>query len=128
MKKMGKYVWMVLVFVLLFSFAGLMASAQEVGYWSERIDEEGRVVRVFTYTEPIVITEIEGEPMEEDLQGDDPALPPTDRIEQVVEAPVYLSDGASAHQTTETVGFTAGVIALGILSLAGLAIAFYKAI
>lgn len=64
-KKMGQIGVVTLLLVLLTAFMGVMASAEEGGYWTEQLDEEGRVVRIFTYTEPVDITENEGEPMDD---------------------------------------------------------------
>ena len=52
-KKMGRIGVVTLLLVLLTAFMGVMASAEEGGYWTEQLDEEGRVVRIFTYTEPV---------------------------------------------------------------------------
>ncbi len=127
-KRFGKGVWILVMMVLLFSFMGGMASAEECGYWTEQIDEEGRVVRIFTYTEPVVITEIEGEPMEDELPASAEAAQADDEPAQLMEVPVYLSGGAGPVEATQTTGITAGMIVLGVLSLAGMAFVLYKAI
>ena len=77
-KKMGRIGVVTLLLVLLTAFMGVMASAEEGGYWTEQLDEEGRVVRIFTYTEPVDITENEGEPMDDAdyAAPEEPRTPP----------------------------------------------------
>lgn len=121
MKKRMLRIWLTaMVLLLAISVAGVAACAEECGYWSEQIDEEGRVIRIFTYTEPVIITEIEGEPMEE---------AEAEPIEEVVEMPVYLARGEGASSAVEqATGLTAGMLILGVAFLAGFAVALYKAV
>lgn len=116
---------MTLLLVLLTAFMGVMASAEEGGYWTEQLDEEGRVVRIFTYTEPVDITENEGEPMD-----DADYAAPEEPAAEMVQAPVYLAgaDVAPAPAAEQTTGITAGMVVVGMVTLAGLAFALYKAI
>ena len=124
-KKMGRIGVVTLLLVLLTAFMGVMASAEEGGYWTEQLDEEGRVVRIFTYTEPVDITENEGEPMD-----DADYAAPEEPAAEMVQAPVYLAgaDAAPAPATEQTTGITAGMVVVGMVTLAGLAFALYKAI
>ena len=124
-KKMGRIGVVTLLLVLLTAFMGVMASAEEGGYWTEQLDEEGRVVRIFTYTEPVDITENEGEPMD-----DADYAAPEEPAAEMVQAPVYLAgaDAAPAPAAEQTTGITAGMVVVGMVTLAGLAIALYKAI
>ena len=122
---MGRIGVVTLLLVLLTAFMGVMASAEEGGYWTEQLDEEGRVVRIFTYTEPVDITENEGEPMD-----DADYAAPEEPAAEMVQAPVYLAgaDAAPAPATEQTTGITAGMVVVGMVTLAGLAFALYKAI
>ena len=124
-KKMGRIGVVTLLLVLLTAFMGVMASAEEGGYWTEQLDEEGRVVRIFTYTEPVDITENEGEPMD-----DADYAAPEEPAAEMVQAPVYLAgaDAAPAPAAEQTTGITAGMVVVGRVTLAGLAFALYKAI
>ena len=124
-KKMGQIGVVTLLLVLLTAFMGVMASAEEGGYWTEQLDEEGRVVRIFTYTEPVDITENEGEPMD-----DADYAVPEESAAEMVQVPVYLAgaDAAPAPAAEQTTGITAGMVVVGMVTLAGLAFALYKAI
>ena len=124
-KKMGRIGVVTLLLVLLTAFMGVMASAEEGGYWTEQLDEEGRVVRFFTYTKPVDITENEGEPMD-----DADYAAPEEPAAEMVQAPVYLAgaDAAPAPAAEQTTGITAGMVVVGMVTLAGLAFALYKAI
>lgn len=122
-KRMMRIGLAAMVLLLVISAAGVAAYAEECGYWSEQIDEEGRVVRVFTYTEPVVITEIEGEPMEPVEETE--AQP----IEEMVETPVYMARAeAPSSAVGQATGLTAGMLILGVVFLAGFAVALYKAV
>lgn len=122
---MGQIGVVTLLLVLLTAFMGVMASAEEGGYWTEQLDEEGRVVRIFTYTEPVDITENEGEPMD-----DADYAAPEEPAAEMVQAPVYLAgaDAAPAPAAEQMTGITAGMVVVGMVTLAGLAFALYKAI
>ena len=122
---MGQIGVVTLLLVLLTAFLGVMASAEEGGYWTEQLDEEGRVVRIFTYTEPVDITENEGEPMD-----DADYAVPEEPAAEMVQVPVYLAgaDAAPAPAAEQTTGITAGMVVVGMVTLAGLAFALYKAI
>ena len=124
-KKMGRVGVVTLLLVLLTAFMGVMASAEEGCYWTEQLDGEGRVVRIFTYTEPVEITENEGEPMD-----DADYIAPREPAAEMVQAPVYLAGGnaAPAPAAEQTAGITAGMIVVGMVTLGGLAFALYKAI
>ena len=122
---MGQIGVVTLLLVLLTAFMGVMASAEEGGYWTEQLDEEGRVVRIFTDTAPVDITENDGEPMD-----DADYAAPEEPAAEMVQAPVYLAgaDAAPAPAAEQTTGITAGMVVVGMVTLAGLAFALYKAI
>ena len=100
-------------------------SAEDNGYWTMREDSTGLPVMVYTYTEPVDITENEGEPMD-----DADYAAPEEPAAEMVQAPVYLAgaDAAPAPAAEQTTGITAGMVVVGMVTLAGLAFALYKAI
>lgn len=54
----NKWIKTMLLTAVLFLISAFIAaaSAEENGYWTEKVDSEGRIVRIFTYTEPVDIT------------------------------------------------------------------------
>lgn len=82
-------------------------------------------MRIFTYTEPVDITENEGEPMD-----DADYAVPEEPAAEMVQAPVYLAgaDATPAPPPEQTTGITAGMVVVGHGDAGGLAFALYKAI
>lgn len=116
---------LVMTVLLLFSVFTIAVCAEEGGYWTTCIDCEGRVVRVFTYTEPVEYTFGEWETAPSLNQPDEP-------VAGIEEAPLHL---AVAQQQTAVSGTAAvssnpltGVAVLGVVMLAVLAAALYKAV
>lgn len=110
----------VLLFIL--PLGGLSAAAE--GYWSTQMNDEGEWVQIYTYTdmEPITYLPVDheetAEPIEETRQA-------------AVE--VALAVAPAAANSAEAIPAKAsnplgGLIAAGLLSLAGLAVAFYKGV
>lgn len=56
--KKNRWLKTMLLTAVLFVISAFIAaaSAEENGYWTEKVDSEGRTVRIFTYTEPVDIT------------------------------------------------------------------------
>lgn len=114
---------LLLIFTAVWVGGAASAESAEGGFWSERLDGEGRTVRVFTYTEPIAITQGDGEPMENEYGGFAAAEP----VEETLEAPVYLA-GEPSVLVSETAGLTADMLVFGVLTLLGMALVLYKAV
>lgn len=124
-RKLGRIGFAAMVLLLLSAFMGAFASAEEGGYWTQAVDSEGRIVEIYTYTEPVVVTQFEGMPRNEEETAVQPA-------DAAVDAPVHMAgaraQAAPLSSPTESAGLSAGVILFGTLSLALLAVALYKAV
>lgn len=66
---------LVMAALLLFSAFTMAVCAEDGGYWTTCTDSEGRVVRVFTYTEPVEYTFGEWDPDQPLDQPDEPVEP-----------------------------------------------------
>lgn len=129
MKKGTKRKWGVLTAALLMAFAwAVTASAEENGYWTETVDSEGRQIRIFTYTEPVVPT------FEEDGWGCLPEEVPAqeDVLPVAVEenaAPRLAEGGVKTAQAMPAGADALGSVAvLGVAMLVILGVALYKAV
>lgn len=127
-RRIGKKL-LVMTALLLFSAFTIAVCAEEGGYWTTCTDSEGRVVRVFTYTEPVEYTLGEGDPDQPLDQPDEPDEP----VAGVDEAPVHLAAPAGQEMADTTAAAApshplAGVTVLGVVMLAVLAAALYKAV
>ena len=124
-KKWGRVGLAAMALLLLTAFMGASASAEEGGYWSQTVDSEGRVVEIYTYTEPVVVTHFEGMPRNEE----EPAVQPADTA---VDAPVHMAgvyaEAAPLSSPEAAAGLSAGAVLFGMISLAVLAVALYKAV
>ena len=117
----------------LFLFAGMAAvtaSAEENGYWTQKPDESGNLVWIFTYTEPV---EIEILPDAESgcLQEDAVPISGTASADTRLAAPAEVA--APVVETTAQPAAVPGnsaasLITFGVLFLAATGFALYKAI
>lgn len=110
------------VLVLVLPLGGLSAAAE--GYWSTRMNEEGELVQIYTYTDMEPITYL---PVSPEEAGE------TAQETQQAAVEVALAALPATAQTAEAIPAKAsnplgGLIAAGLLSLAGLAVAFYKGV
>lgn len=120
------------------------ASEEEPGYWTTRVDEQGDIVQIFVYTEPV-----EWEIVEDASLGccgleapEDAAAAPEEPIAGTGQAERRLS-GAQAVEATPAAGLAKaedraaegsqeyalyGIALAGVLVLAGMGYALYKAV
>ncbi len=113
--------------LLLLSVGGVAASAESCGYWEQRVDDTGRAIEVFVYTEPITITHNEGD---ECLDDDVPIPEQTadaERVETAVQNPVRLAQAQKSDSPQGEDGLL-GLAIGGAVFLVLLAAALYKAI
>ena len=122
---------LVMAALLLFSAFTMAVCAEDGGYWTTCTDSEGRVVRVFTYTEPVEYTFGEWDPDQPLDQPDEP-VEPDEPVAGADQAPLHLAApeggqtaGAAAAAPSNPL---AGVAALGVVMLAVLAAALYTAV
>lgn len=132
-RRIGKKL-LVMAALLLFSVFTMAVCAEDGGYWTTCTDSEGRVVRVFTYTEPVEYTFGEWDPDQPLDQPDEPGQPaePDEPVAGADQAPLRLAapeDGQAAGAAAAAPSNPlAGVAALGVVMLAVLAAALYKAV
>ena len=99
------------------------ASAEENGYWITKVDDAGETVRIFVYTEPV-----KWEIREDADLGRcnmDGSETPTPSAERIAGAGLAETDG-DALAGTESVLFFIALV--GVLALAGLGYALYRAV
>ena len=109
-----------LLFIL--PFGGLSAAAE--GYWSTQLNDEGEPVMIYTYTDMEPITYLPVDPDETMLPAEEPRQASVDVA--LAAAPVTAEPvEAIPAKASNPLG---SLIAVGVLSLAGLAAALYKVI
>ena len=117
---------LVTAILLLFSVFTMAVCAEEGGYWTTCTDSEGRVTRVFTYTEPVEYTLAEGT-LDESAEPLGECVHDAEVVSAQLAAPagqdmvVFAAAPASSNPL-------AGVAVLGVVMLAVLAAALYKAV
>ena len=104
--------------LLIFSAFTMAVCAGQGGYWTTCTDSDGREVRVFTYTEPVDYTYGELDPAPESVEGG------------IHQAPVRLAVPAEQEAAAPVTASNplAGVTVLGLVMLAVLGAALYKAV
>lgn len=107
--------------------AAVPALAEENGFWTERLDNEGRTIMVYTYTQPVEITVLDG--ADEQTCGLYEAAEP---IAVVEEASQRLSPLTYHAESTAAAGADnanlASLSAVGVIFLAVLGFSLYKVI
>ena len=106
--------------------AAVPALAEENGYWTEQPDSEGRPVLVYTYTQPVEITVLDG--ADEQTCGLYETAEPIAVIEQAPQRLSPLPDRAAPAAAGADNGNLASLAAAGVLFLAALGISLYKII
>lgn len=106
--------------------AAVPALAEENGYWTEQPDSEGRTVLVYTYTQPVEITVLDG--ADEQTCGLYETAEPIAVIEQAPQRLSPLPDRAAPAAAGADNGNLASLAAAGVLFLAALGISLYKII
>ena len=134
MKKTMKKASLLLLTLALACCAAFAAAAEEKGYWTMQTDTNGMPVMVYTYTDKIDFTVEDGAP----LEGGEDVSAPTDAAQPIaesVDAPAHLSNGQNLSEqnlpgqaAASSSGSIGAMAVLGVLSLAALGFALYRAI
>ena len=108
--------------MFLLPLGGLSAAAE--WYWTTQLNDEGQPVMIYTYTDMEPITYLPVDPEETMIPSEEPRQAAVD---------VALAAAPMTAETTEAIPARAssplgGLIAVGILSMAGLAVALYKVV
>lgn len=122
----GKLFVLLAMVLLLASMAAVTASAEENGYWTETVDEAGNVVMIYTYTEPVEYRVITDEGVYCDLNE---YTTPVAAVGTAQARMAAEPQSAEAQTVSAAPGSAAASLAVfGVLLLAGLGLALYKAV
>lgn len=128
MKK--KMLMMLAGLFLIAGVAAVTASAEENGYWTQKPDESGNLVWIFTYTEPVeieILPDVESGCLLEDAVPISGTASADTRLAAPAEvaAPVVETTAQPAAVPGNS---AASLITFGVLFLAATGFALYKAI
>ncbi len=107
-------------------------SAAAEGYWSTQLNDEGQTVMIYTYTDLEPITYLPVDPEETMTPSNElekaPAATHRAAVDVALAAAPKTADQAEALPAKTSSDAMSGLVAMGILTLAGLAAALYKII
>ena len=125
------------------SAEGNPSSAQENGYWVTKVDDAGETVRIFVYTEPVKWEIREDADLGRcNMDGSETPTPSAERIAGVGQAEARLAETPAEPEIVPAAGLAetdgdalAGtesvlffIALVGVLALAGLGYALYRAV
>mgnify|MGYP006980311592 CR=1 FL=1 len=116
--------------LFLLPIGGLSAAAE--GYWSTQMNDEGQLVRIYTYTDLEPVTYLPVDPEETMASPKASVNAPSETHQAAVDvalaAAPKTAEQAEALPAKASSDAMGGLIAMGVLTLAGLAAALYKII